>query len=230
MGRLAIDKSSISITIEPSIITVIYNPESSYVTTTPVECTPTMSVQACVFTQPISSISTVYTSTITTLFTGSFCKPSTMSASITNTSPSISQITITVEKSLPCLAVLPTTQPNQSSLSSSVVVGGVMGYFIFFILCIIGTVGGFFCGRSSARQQRMEMSAINPTVICSVNDYEGRRNAIRSGILNKNQTLPLPKPPHNNDEEIYDDTGIYMEMDNLQKEMTYENSGAIAAM
>ena len=232
MGRLAIDKSSINVTIEPFVITVIYNPQISSTTTTRIDCMtskvstvyitsiPTISSQACMFSQPITIIS-IYTSTLTAT-----------SASIMNTSPPVSRVTITVEKSLPCsAAILPTTQPNQSSLNSSVVVGGVMGYVIFFILCIVGTVGGFFCGRSSRRQQRMTTAATNvPVIISNVNDYEGRRNAARSDILNKNQSLPLPMLPRNNGEEIYDDTGIYMEMDNLQKEMTYENSGAIAAM
>ena len=300
---------------------------SSYATSaTPVDCmtsevffistvyitpTPTISSQSsCVFSQPVTvtSVSTVYTSTIvttlftgssckcrpsmsaslftsklsttlftskpsttlftskpsttlftgklsTTLFTGSSCKcrpsksaslftgkpstalftgkPSATSASIMNTIPLISKITVTVEKSPSCSAVLPTTQPNQSSMNSTVVVGGVMGYFIFFILCIVGTVGGFFCGRSRTKKQRMTMSAINPTAIRSVNDYEGRRNAIRSSILNKNQSIPLPTPPrqvNTNGEEMYDDTTIYMEMDNLQEEKKYENSEAIAAI
>ena len=70
-----------------------------------------------------------------------------------------------------------------------------MGYVIFFILCIFGTVGGFFCGRSSTKKH-------------------------------KNQSLPLPKLPHNNGNKIYEDNGIYMEMVNLQEET---KSGAIAA-
>lgn len=253
MGRISIYKC-INVTIKPSVVSVIYSSKEttslSYVTsTTPVDCmtsevffvstvyitpTSTISSQACVFSQPVTvrSTSTVYTNTIiTTLFTGSFCKPSTTSTSIMNTSPSLclSKITITVEKSSSCFNMLPTTQPNQSSLSSSVVVGGVMGYVIIFILCIVGTAGGFFCGRSSSRKQRLTMTEIIPPVTgrSSSNDYEGRRNEVRASILNKNQTLPLPMLPHNNGEEIYDDTGsgIYMEMDNLQEE---KKSSAIA--
>ena len=199
MGRLAIDKSSINVTIEPSVITVIYN--SYPTTTTPVNCmttstvyiahTPrsTISSQVCVFSQPItdkSRVSTAYTRTLTT----------STSASNGNTNPSISTITITTEKSL---AVLPTTHSNQSSLNSSVVVGGVMGYVIFFILGFVGTVGGFLCGRSSRRQQRMITMAAE--------------NAIRSSTdESKNQSIPLPMLPYNNDEDVY------MEMDDTLKE------------
>ena len=146
--------SNINLTIEPSVITVTYNPHAT--TTTPVNCmtcgiyftssvyiAPTpISSQVCMFSQPItvqSRISTVYT------------KTTLISATIGNTNPSISTIT------LPCsAAILPTTQPNQSSLGSSVVVGGVMGYVIFFILGVVGTVGRFFCGRSSRRQQKQQ--------------------------------------------------------------------------
>ena len=233
LGRLAIEKSNINLTIEPSVITVTYNPKISYATTTTqinrmssdvstvyITSIPTISSQACVSSQPIT-VTSIHTSTLTTV----------TSASIMNASPSLSKVTITVEKTLPCsAAVLPTTQPNQSSLGSSVVVGGVMGYVILVILCIIGTVGGFFCGRSSKRQQGIPMSATNvPVIFSNFNDYEGRRKEVRSGILDKNQSLPLPRTPDNIAEEIYDDTAIYMEMDNLQKEMTYENSGATAA-
>ena len=78
----------------------------------------------------------------------------------------------------------------------------------------------------------MTMSIINLTPIYSIDDYEGRRNAVRSSIL-KNQSIPLPMPPRQinpNGEEMYNDTTIYMEMNNLQEEKKYENSGAIAAM
>ncbi|XP_019856484.1 PREDICTED: uncharacterized protein LOC109585001 [Amphimedon queenslandica] len=254
LGRLAIDKSNINLRIEPSVITVTYNTKTSYATTTTqinhmssdistvtITFIPTTSSQACVSSRPItvtSSITTISTQvctfsepvTVTSIRTSMLTTAT--SASVINESPSLSKITITVEKTLPCsAAILPTTQPNQSSLNSSVVVGGVMGYVILVILGVVGTVGGFFCGRSTRRQQGMTMSATNvPGVIFSnFNDYEGRRKAVRSGILDKNQSLPLPIPPHNIGEEIYDDTAIYMEMDNLQKEMTYENSVAISA-
>ncbi|XP_019856504.1 PREDICTED: uncharacterized protein LOC109585014 [Amphimedon queenslandica] len=220
LGRLATDKSSINLTIEPSVITITYNPQIPQIfntTTTQVDCMstivtitsiPTISSQACAFSEPIT-VTSIRTSTLTTA----------TSASIMITSPPVSKVTITVEKTLPCsAAILPTTQPNQSSLNSSVVVGGVMGYVILVILGIVGTVGGFFCGRSTRRQQGMTMSATNvPVIISNVNDYEGRRKAIRSGILDKNQSLPLPKPPHNIGEEIYDNNVIYMEMDICKK-------------
>ena len=203
-------------TIEPSIISVSYIPPSSYATTTSttpvistvyITPTPTIPLQVCT--------PTVYTSTLTTLFTGS-CS----STSIMNTSPSLllSTVTITVEKSLSCsAAILPTTQPNQSSLNSSVVVGGVMGYIIFFILGVVGTVGGFFWGKST----RQTIGSNDAPVIIS--NY---KSAVKPE--SKNQTLPLPMLPrshgrqiNNNGEEIYDD--IYTEMDNLQEEKKYEN-------
>ncbi|XP_019855103.1 PREDICTED: uncharacterized protein LOC109583988 [Amphimedon queenslandica] len=221
IGRLAIRISNINVTIEPSIITVSYNPQSSYAaTTTPVigmassetvyiTSTPTIPSQSCT--------PTVYTSTLTKSVTGS-CS----CTAITNTSPSLifSKVTVTVENSASCSSVVPTTQPNQSSLNSSVVVGGVMGYVIFLILGVVGTVGGFFWGKST----RQTIASNNGPVIIS--NYKSHGNAIEP--KSKNQTLPLPMLPrpqgcqiNDNGEAINDE--IYTEMDNFQEEKKYEN-------
>ena len=166
---------------------IFFTSESTvYITHTP---RPTISSQVCVFSQPItdkSRVSTVYTRALTTL----------TSASIGKTNLSISTIAITTEKSL---AILPRIQPNQSSLSSSAVIGGVMGYVIFFILCIFGTVGGFLCGRTSRRQQKMITIVAENEIRSSTNER-------------KNQSIPLPMLPYNNDEDVY------MEMDDTLKE------------
>ncbi|XP_019859957.1 PREDICTED: uncharacterized protein LOC109588215 [Amphimedon queenslandica] len=126
---------------------------SDHVSTVYITSIPTISSQACVSSQPItvtSSITTISMQartfsepvTVTSIRTSTLTTAT--SASVINESPSLSKITITVEKTLPCSAViLPTTQPNQSSLNSSVVVGGVMGYVILVILGVVGTVGGF---------------------------------------------------------------------------------------
>lgn len=100
-----------------------------------------------------------------------------------------------------------------------------MGYIIIFILCIVGGVGGFFCGRSvGTRRQRMTMvTNALPSItsyplatqpLSNLNDYEGSKKDSM-----KNQCLPLPMLPYhinNNGDEIYDD--IYMEMDNIEEE------------
>ncbi|XP_019859574.1 PREDICTED: uncharacterized protein LOC109587792 [Amphimedon queenslandica] len=248
MGKLAIDKSNINVTLEPSVATIIYTQQKSTSsnapgTTTPLNCatsevfltstvyiTPTPNTLHSSSTCPsITVISTVYTRPITTLFTSS-CETVTNIASTvfvaTTPLPSLSVITITIEKTPLCSATQATTTTMQSSsLNSNVIVGGVMGYIIIFILCIVGGVGGFFCGRSvGTRRQRMTMVTNDLPVITSYplaaqplsnpNDYEGSK---KDGT--KNQCLPLPMLPYhvnNNGEEIYDD--IYMEMDNIEEE------------
>ena len=108
-----------------------------------------------------------------------------------------------------------------------------MGYIIILILCIVGAVGGFFCGRSAGtRRQRMTMVTNDLPVITSYplatqshsnpNDYEGR---MKDSM--KNQSLPLPMVPYHinsNGEEIYDD--IYMEMNNIEEDKETKSSDA----
>ena len=93
-----------------------------------------------------------------------------------------------------------------------------MGYIILIIICVVGVVGGFLCGRKAPTRQRMtmmtnEMPIINsyPLANYNSNDYEGQMKTL-SKKLSKNQFLPLPTLPSQNTEEIYDD--VYMEMTN----------------
>ena len=95
-----------------------------------------------------------------------------------------------------------------------------MGYIILIIICIVGVVGGFLCGRRTTTRQRMtmmtnEMPVINsyPLTNYNSNDYEGQKKTF-SKQPSKNQFLPLPTLPSQNTEEIYDDVDVYMEMTN----------------
>ena len=276
-GKLVIDTSQVNATLEPSIVTVTYNPQTSKQDTeTSVNCvssalafvstiyiTPTLSStgnkpSSCPSVNCVSSalvfVSTVY---ITPTLSSTGNKPSscpsvncvssalvfvstvyitpTLSSTVNEPSscPSISLICLSAktiistvyrstQKTLcaTCSSTPTTQQAEQTSLNSNMVIGGIMGYIILIIICIVGVVGGFLCGRRTTTRQRMtmmtnEMPIINsyPLTNYNPNDYEGQKKTL-SKKLSKNQFLPLPTLPSQNTEEIYDDVDVYMEMTN----------------
>ena len=213
-GKLIIDTSQVNATLEPSIVTVTYNPQTSKQDTeTSVNCVSS----ALVF------VSTIY---ITPTLSSTVNEPSSC-PSISSACLSAKTITSTVYKSTQktlfiatCSSTPTTQQAEQTSLNSNMVIGGVMGYIILIIICVVGVVGGFLCGRRATTRQRMtmmtnEMPITNsyPLTNYNSNDYEGQKKTF-SKQPSKNQFLPLPTLPSQNTEEIYDDVDVYMEMTN----------------
>ena len=247
-GKLIIDTSQVNAILEPSIVTVTYNPQTSkqdtetsvtncmssalvFVSTiyiTPTTLSSTVNEpSSCPSVNCVSSalvfVSTIY---ITPTLSSTVNEPSScpsISLACLSATTIISTVYRSTQKTLfsaTCSSTPTTQQAEQTSLNSNMVIGGVMGYIILIIICIVGVVGGFLCGRRTTTRQRMtmmtnEMQIINssPLTNYNSNDYEGQMKTF-SKQPSKNQFLPLPTLPSQNTEEIYDDVDVYMEMTN----------------